>query len=50
MPRTMRQLARVQIFTWMGVFCMWLYFPVAVAHNVFGAADTTSPLYAAGVE
>jgi len=29
---------------------MWLYFPVAVAHNVFGAADTTSPLYTAGVE
>jgi len=50
MPRTMRQLAPVQIFTWMGLFCMWLYFPVAVAHNVFGAADTTSPLYTAGVE
>jgi len=50
MPRTMRQLAPVQIFTWMGLFCMWLYFPVAVAHNVFGAADTASPLYSAGVQ
>jgi maltose/moltooligosaccharide transporter len=50
MPRTMRQLAWVQICTWMGLFCMWLYFPVAVARNVFGAADTRSPLYSAGVE
>jgi maltose/moltooligosaccharide transporter len=50
MPRTMRQLAWVQICTWLGLFCMWLYFPVAVARNVFGAADTTSPLYPAGVE
>ncbi len=37
MPATMRQLALVQICTWLGLFCMWLYFPVAVAHNVFGA-------------
>jgi maltose/moltooligosaccharide transporter len=29
---------------------MWLYFPVAVAHNVFGAPDNTSPLYQQGVE
>ena len=29
---------------------MWLYFPVAVARNVFGASDTNSPLYSAGVE
>jgi maltose/moltooligosaccharide transporter len=50
MPRTMRQLAWVQICTWMGLFCMWLYFPVAVARNVFGAPDTTSPLYSAGAE
>ncbi len=50
MPHTMRQLAWVQISTWLGLFCMWLYFPVAVARNVFGAADTSSPLYSAGVE
>ena len=29
---------------------MWLYFPVAVAHNVFGANDVNSPTYKAGVE
>ncbi len=50
MPLTMRQLFGVQIATWLGLFCMWLYFPVAVAHNVFGAADQTSPPYAAGIE
>jgi maltose/moltooligosaccharide transporter len=50
MPGTMKQLAWVQLFTWLGLFCMWLYFPVAVAHNVFGAADETSPVYTRGVE
>jgi len=50
MPKTMRQLAVVQLATWLGLFCMWLYFPVAVAHNVFGAEDTLSPVYKQGVE
>jgi maltose/moltooligosaccharide transporter len=50
MPATMRQLALVQIPTWLGLFCMWLYFPVAVARNVFGAPDEKSPLYQQGVE
>ncbi|MEL6544115.1 MAG: MFS transporter [Myxococcota bacterium] len=49
MPDTMRQLAAVQVFTWLGLFCMWLYFPVAVARNVFGAADA-SPKYLEGIE
>jgi maltose/moltooligosaccharide transporter len=50
MPHTMRQLAPVQMLTWFGLFCMWLYFPVAVARNVFGAPDERSPLYQQGVE
>jgi maltose/moltooligosaccharide transporter len=50
MPVTMRQLSIVQISTWLGLFCMWLYFPPAVARNVFGAPDTHSPLYTEGVE
>ena len=49
MPDTMRQLAIVQVCTWLGLFCMWLYFPVAVARNVYGAPDTTSPLYQDGI-
>ena len=50
MPVTMRQLSVVQICTWLGLFCMWLYFPPAVARNVFGAPDTNSALYTEGVE
>lgn len=50
MPPTMRQLAWVQIFSWMGLFCFFLYFPVAVAHNVFGATGQDTPLYLEGVE
>ena len=50
MPLTMRQLAPVQLLTWLGLFCMWLYFPVAVARNVFGAPDQNSPIYTRGVE
>ncbi len=50
MPETMRQLAPVQLLTWLGLFCMWLYFPVAVARNIFGAPDQHAPSYTAGVE
>ncbi len=50
MPLTMRQLAWVQCFTWLGLFCFFLYFPPAVARNVFGAIDQASPLYIAGIE
>jgi maltose/moltooligosaccharide transporter len=41
MPKTMRRLAWVQIFTWLGLFCMWLYFGVAVARNVFHGSPGT---------
>ncbi|HET8647439.1 MAG TPA: MFS transporter, partial [Vicinamibacteria bacterium] len=50
MPLIMRRLAWVQACTWFGLFCMWLFFPVAVARNVLGALDETSPLYTEGVE
>jgi len=50
MPATMRKLAWVQFFTWLGLFCMWLYFSVAVARNVFMAPDEKSPLYQSGIE
>jgi len=49
MPPTMRELAWVQIFTWMGLFCMFIYFPVTVANNIFKATQGT-PLYLEGVE
>jgi maltose/moltooligosaccharide transporter len=44
----MRRLAWVQIFTWLGLFCMWLYFGVAVARNIFGGTPGT-PAYEAGI-
>lgn len=50
MPATMQQLAWVQFFTWMGIFCFFMYFPPAVARNIFGATSQASPLYSDGVE
>lgn len=50
MPKTMRQLAWVQGFSWLGMYCMFLYFPPAVAHHIFGAVNESSALYAEGVE
>jgi maltose/moltooligosaccharide transporter len=50
MPITMRQLAVVQVFTWLGLFCMWLFFVPATARHVFGATDVQSDLYTQGVE
>ncbi|HEX7784905.1 MAG TPA: MFS transporter, partial [Methylomirabilota bacterium] len=48
MPLTMRRLAWVQIFAWLGFFCMWLYFGVAVARNIFGGTPGT-PEYDQGI-
>ena len=50
MPLTMKQLAVVQFFTWLGLFCMWMFFVPAVARHVFGATDPSSELYARGAE
>jgi maltose/moltooligosaccharide transporter len=45
MPRTMRQLALTQFVTWLGLFCLWLFFGLAIAEHVFRAADKSSPLF-----
>lgn len=50
MPARMKQLAVVQFFTWMGLFCMWIFFSVAVARNIMGATDTGSKLYKDGID
>jgi len=49
MPRVMRRLAVVQFFTWLGLFCMWIYFTPAVARGVFHGAPGT-PAYQRGLE
>jgi maltose/moltooligosaccharide transporter len=50
MPTTMRELAVVQIFTWLGLFSMWMFFVPATARHVFGATDPRSELYTRGIE
>lgn len=50
MPKTMRQLAWVQAFSWLGMYSVFLYFPLAIAHNLFGATDESSALYSLGIE
>ena len=49
MPGTMRRLALVQFFTWLGLFCMWLHFSNAVP-VVFGSRDPNSDLFKRGAE
>lgn len=41
MPKIMRQLAPVQFFTWIGLFCMWIFFGITISRSVFGYEDTT---------
>ncbi|WP_210420083.1 MFS transporter [Aquisphaera giovannonii] len=50
MPRVMRQLAVVQVFTWLGLFCMWMFFGLATARYVFGATASGSPEFDRGTE
>lgn len=45
MPKTMKQLAWVQFFSWFALFSMWIYTTNAVTGHVFGTTDTTSKLY-----
>jgi maltose/moltooligosaccharide transporter len=49
MPPIMKRLALVQFFTWMGLFCFWIFYTVAVARYVFGATDPNSPIYDEGI-
>ncbi|ERN41215.1 Na+/melibiose symporter [Rubidibacter lacunae KORDI 51-2] len=50
MPAIMRQLAWVQFFSWLGIFCVFIYFPPAVSHQIFGAASESTVLYTEGIE
>ena len=45
MPRTMKQLAVVQFFSWFALFAMWIYTTPAVAHHIYGAVTTSSETY-----
>jgi len=50
MPKTMKQLAVVQFFTWFALPCMWQFFGIAIARHVFLAPNEKSPLFAQGTE
>src|SRR5581483_1121829 len=50
MPATMKQLAVVQIFTWLGLFCMWMFFGLTTSYHVFHAPDAQSELFRKGGE
>jgi maltose/moltooligosaccharide transporter len=48
MPKTMRQLAIVQFFSWFALFAMWIYSTPAVTSHIYGTSDTTTALYNEG--
>src|ERR671927_513239 len=48
MPTTMKQLAVVQFFTWLGLFCMWMFFGLMTSYHVFGAANERDPKFTDG--
>jgi len=50
MPKTMRQLAVVQFFSWFGLFAMWIYTTSAVTARIFGSSDPTSAAYNDGAD
>jgi maltose/moltooligosaccharide transporter len=48
MPRVMKQLAVVQLFSWFALFAMWIYTTAAVTSYHFGSSDVTSQAYNEG--
>ncbi|MCK9410604.1 MAG: MFS transporter [Bacteroidetes bacterium] len=50
MPKTMKQLAVVQFFSWFALFCMWIYTTSAVTSHIYKAADASSALYNEGAD
>ena len=50
MPKTMKQLAVVQFFSWFVLFAMWIYTTPAVTHHIYGAKDPASALYNEGAD
>jgi len=50
MPKTMKQLAFVQFFSWFALFAMWIYTTPAVTHHIYQATDPTSELYNQGAD
>ncbi len=45
MPDTMKRLAVVQFFTWLGLFIMWIYTTPVVTQYIYHSTDTASKAY-----
>jgi maltose/moltooligosaccharide transporter len=45
MPTRMRELVPVQFFSWVALFCMWIYATPTVAQEFFGTTDAASKTY-----
>ena len=50
MPRTMRQLAVVQFFSWFAMFALWIYGTPAVTDYHFASPDATTQGYQDGAD
>jgi maltose/moltooligosaccharide transporter len=50
MPKTMRQLALVQFFSWFSLFSMWIYTTAAITARHYGTSDPTTAAYNEGAD
>ncbi len=50
MPKTMRQLAVVQFFSWFSLFSMWIYTTSAVTARHYGTTDPSSAAFNEGAD
>jgi len=48
MPRTMKQLAWVQFFSWFALFAMWIYTTAGVTSHIYHTSDARSALFNEG--
>ncbi len=48
LPRRMWELGLVQFFTWIAMFCLWVYFAPSIANNIFHAKQGTVEMEASG--
>lgn len=49
LPLAMRKLALMSLFQWYAMMAYWTYVILAVAHSVYGTADSTAPGFRAAV-
>ena len=48
LPRRMWELGLVQFFTWIGMFCLWVYFSPTISGQVFHAHEGTTEMESSG--